>query len=138
MPIVRGDRRRRLRGGEAPCLTPAASGGGLDGFVLDEAEVIYWGLCPDCVAAQLRKIRVTSVITAQFTTLGRNLVPEIGTRRRPRQQAAGRRRQQPGLVAKRGQPEDPAENPRGPPLGDGFDYREVDNLDFEAFNRLIS
>lgn len=23
----------------------------LDGFVLDEAEVIYWGLCPDCSTA---------------------------------------------------------------------------------------
>jgi Fur family transcriptional regulator, stress-responsive regulator len=34
--------------GEAPCLTPADDGGFLEGFVLDEAEVIYWGLCPDC------------------------------------------------------------------------------------------
>jgi len=34
--------------GEAPCLTPADSHGVLDGFVVDEAEVIYWGLCPDC------------------------------------------------------------------------------------------
>ncbi|QLL05297.1 Fur family transcriptional regulator [Mycobacterium vicinigordonae] len=33
--------------GEAPCLTPADDNV-LDGFVLDEAEVIYWGLCPDC------------------------------------------------------------------------------------------
>jgi Fur family transcriptional regulator, stress-responsive regulator len=23
----------------------------LDGFVLDEAEVIYWGLCPDCLVS---------------------------------------------------------------------------------------
>lgn len=30
--------------GEAPCLTPSND----NGFVLDEAEVIYWGLCPDC------------------------------------------------------------------------------------------
>ena len=30
--------------GEAPCLTAAE----LDGFELDEAEVIYWGLCPTC------------------------------------------------------------------------------------------
>lgn len=37
--------------GEAPCLTPSDGHGVLDGFVLDEAEVIYWGLCPDCVAA---------------------------------------------------------------------------------------
>jgi Fe2+ or Zn2+ uptake regulation protein len=37
--------------GEAPCLTPSEHDA-LDGFVLDEAEVIYWGLCPDCSAAQ--------------------------------------------------------------------------------------
>ncbi|MEU7628678.1 Fur family transcriptional regulator [Nocardia sp. NPDC049220] len=30
--------------GEAPCLTASDD----NGFVLDEAEVIYWGLCPDC------------------------------------------------------------------------------------------
>jgi len=23
----------------------------LDGFILDEAEVIYWGLCPHCLSA---------------------------------------------------------------------------------------
>ena len=32
--------------GEVPCLTPADN----SGFVVDEAEVIYWGLCPDCSA----------------------------------------------------------------------------------------
>jgi Fe2+ or Zn2+ uptake regulation protein len=36
--------------GEAPCLTPFDDNA-LDGFVLDEAEVIYWGLCPDCSTA---------------------------------------------------------------------------------------
>jgi len=30
--------------GEAPCLAPDD----LHGFALDEAEVIHWGLCPDC------------------------------------------------------------------------------------------
>ncbi|GAA0583801.1 Fur family transcriptional regulator [Paractinoplanes ferrugineus] len=30
--------------GHAPCLT--ASHG--HGFVIDEAEVVYWGTCPDC------------------------------------------------------------------------------------------
>ncbi|QUR69755.1 Fur family transcriptional regulator [Mycobacterium spongiae] len=30
--------------GEAPCLTAADN----NGFLLDEAEVIYWGRCPDC------------------------------------------------------------------------------------------
>jgi Fur family transcriptional regulator, stress-responsive regulator len=34
--------------GEAPCLTPFDDNGFLEGFVLDEAEVIYWGLCPEC------------------------------------------------------------------------------------------
>ncbi|RPA19917.1 Fur family transcriptional regulator [Gordonia sp. OPL2] len=33
--------------GEAPCLTPSDH----HGFVLDEAEVIYWGLCSDCAAS---------------------------------------------------------------------------------------
>jgi Fur family transcriptional regulator, stress-responsive regulator len=34
--------------GGAPCLTPSDAGG----FVVDEAEVTFWGLCPDCQAAQ--------------------------------------------------------------------------------------
>ena len=29
---------------EAPCLTAADN----SGFQIDEAEVIYWGTCPDC------------------------------------------------------------------------------------------
>lgn len=37
--------------GEAPCLTPSDDDNVLDGFVLDEAEVIYWGLCADCSTA---------------------------------------------------------------------------------------
>ncbi|MEU2348886.1 Fur family transcriptional regulator [Modestobacter sp. NPDC049651] len=32
--------------GTAPCLTPSADGG----FVVDEAEVLYWGRCPSCAA----------------------------------------------------------------------------------------
>jgi len=34
--------------GEAPCLTASDD----HGFSIDEAEVIYWGLCPDCHAAR--------------------------------------------------------------------------------------
>ncbi|AYE96198.1 transcriptional repressor [Mycobacterium paragordonae] len=34
--------------GDMPCLTPSDDDNVLDGFVLDEAEVIYWGFCPDC------------------------------------------------------------------------------------------
>jgi Fur family transcriptional regulator, stress-responsive regulator len=32
--------------GAAPCLTPADA----SGYEIDEAEVIYWGRCPDCLA----------------------------------------------------------------------------------------
>jgi Fur family ferric uptake transcriptional regulator len=35
--------------GAAPCLTPAADAG----YEIDEAEVIYWGRCPDCLARKL-------------------------------------------------------------------------------------
>ena len=30
--------------GEAPCLAPSDA----HGFVIDEAEVVYWGVCPAC------------------------------------------------------------------------------------------
>jgi Fur family transcriptional regulator, stress-responsive regulator len=33
--------------GDTPCLTAADD----SGYEIDEAEVIYWGRCPDCVAA---------------------------------------------------------------------------------------
>jgi Fe2+ or Zn2+ uptake regulation protein len=32
--------------GQAPCLTPSEAGG----FVVDEAEVTFWGVCPGCQA----------------------------------------------------------------------------------------
>ena len=32
--------------GAAPCLTPSET----QGFLVDEAEVIYWGTCPSCAA----------------------------------------------------------------------------------------
>ena len=34
--------------GEAPCLTASDD----HGFVIDEAEVVYWGRCPDCSSAR--------------------------------------------------------------------------------------
>jgi Fur family transcriptional regulator, stress-responsive regulator len=33
--------------GETPCLTAADD----SGYEIDEAEVIYWGACPECMAA---------------------------------------------------------------------------------------
>jgi Fur family transcriptional regulator, stress-responsive regulator len=34
--------------GEAPCLTASDD----NGFSIDEAEVIYWGMCPECSTAR--------------------------------------------------------------------------------------
>ncbi|MGY1899193.1 MULTISPECIES: Fur family transcriptional regulator [Nocardia] len=34
--------------GEAPCLSASDD----SGFSIDEAEVIYWGMCPDCAKSQ--------------------------------------------------------------------------------------
>jgi Fur family ferric uptake transcriptional regulator len=34
--------------GHAPCLTAADDAG----YLIDEAEVIYWGRCPECAAAK--------------------------------------------------------------------------------------
>lgn len=33
--------------GDTPCLTAAADAG----YQIDEAEVIYWGTCPECLSA---------------------------------------------------------------------------------------
>jgi len=37
--------------GHAPCLTASDD----SGFVVDEAEVIYWGLCPSCAIARAQQ-----------------------------------------------------------------------------------
>src|SRR5476649_1833071 len=38
--------------GEPPCLSPSAAAG----FEIDEAEVIFWGRCPDCIKqSELRR-----------------------------------------------------------------------------------
>lgn len=34
--------------GEAPCMSASDD----HGFVIDEAEVVYWGLCPQCSSAR--------------------------------------------------------------------------------------
>ena len=39
--------------GAAPCLTAADA----QGFEIDEAEVVYWGLCPDCQSSSGRGSR---------------------------------------------------------------------------------
>ncbi len=35
--------------GAAPCLTASAD----HGFLIDQAEVVYWGTCPDCLATRI-------------------------------------------------------------------------------------
>ena len=49
--------------GYTPCLTAADA----SGYEIDEAEVIYWGRCPDCMAADPDRIR-TSTEPASATT----------------------------------------------------------------------
>ncbi len=50
-------RARRLPGalrgrvGDAPCLEPASDAG----FVVDEADVTFWGICPDCQSERLEE-----------------------------------------------------------------------------------
>ncbi len=39
--------------GASPCLTASDHAG----FAVDEAEVVYWGLCPDCAAQNVQKER---------------------------------------------------------------------------------
>jgi Fe2+ or Zn2+ uptake regulation protein len=43
-----------------PCLTASDD----HGFVIDEAEVIYWGLCPDCTASRNSASRSTAASTS--------------------------------------------------------------------------
>jgi Fe2+ or Zn2+ uptake regulation protein len=39
--------------GEAPCLAPSQSAG----FAIDEAEVIFWGICPACQSSNPKESR---------------------------------------------------------------------------------
>ena len=39
--------------GDTPCLTPAHA----SGYQIDEAEVIFWGMCPECLEAKRRSTR---------------------------------------------------------------------------------
>jgi Fur family ferric uptake transcriptional regulator len=51
--------------GHAPCLSASDD----SGFVVDEAEVIYWGLCPSCATA--RQPADPAENPAMNTTVGR-------------------------------------------------------------------
>lgn len=54
--------------GSAPCLTAADD----QGYTIDEAEVVYWGQCPDCRRTQsARTIRREPIPNATPTTRAR-------------------------------------------------------------------
>jgi Fur family ferric uptake transcriptional regulator len=42
--------------GHAPCLTASDD----NGFEVDEAEVVYWGTCPDCATAPIASVPPTT------------------------------------------------------------------------------
>jgi Fur family transcriptional regulator, stress-responsive regulator len=52
--------------GTAPCL----EAGDDHGFAIDEAEVVYWGLCPACRAAGAGESHQASVTTSQDNAEG--------------------------------------------------------------------
>ena len=47
-------------GGNEPCLTAADE----SGFQIDEAEVIYWGTCPDCLTKAGSQVRTDESINS--------------------------------------------------------------------------
>jgi Fur family ferric uptake transcriptional regulator len=42
--------------GSAPCLTAVHD----NGYEIDEAEVVYWGRCPECLARSRAKAKAPS------------------------------------------------------------------------------
>jgi Fur family ferric uptake transcriptional regulator len=51
--------------GEVPCLTPSQDWS----FDVDEAEVIYWGLCPDCRVDRSPSTTLSPTTTVTTTTV---------------------------------------------------------------------
>jgi Fur family transcriptional regulator, stress-responsive regulator len=72
--------------GSAPCLAAADN----RGFEIDEAEVVYWGRCPACVAASRAESSSESPTRTPPDT-GRGRSPEA-TSGRPSGAAQGRRK----------------------------------------------
>ena len=50
--------------GDTPCLTAADD----SGYEIDEAEVVYWGLCPECAAGSSEQTRSRAVSTKRETS----------------------------------------------------------------------
>ncbi len=47
--------------GASPCLKPSHT----HGFVVEEAEVVFWGLCPECATAQDSSLEVSAISPTQ-------------------------------------------------------------------------
>jgi Fur family transcriptional regulator, stress-responsive regulator len=47
--------------GDTPCLTAADDAG----YEIDEAEVVYWGRCPECAAAEPASLEQRAITTNQ-------------------------------------------------------------------------
>ena len=62
--------------GDAPCLTAADDAG----YEIDEAEVIYWGRCPDCAAAR-QPASSADAVRVQQTASNTAYRQETGARR---------------------------------------------------------
>ena len=87
--------------GEAPCLTAADD----LGFSIDEAEVIYRGLCPDCSAAAVcSPVLITSLSTERSDKSGRILMAEQPRPSNHRSRDARRPRRGPAARARSGCP----------------------------------
>lgn len=65
--------------GAAPCLVPSDGAG----YEIDEAEVIYWGLCPDCLARTTHAARTRDDRASTSPAPGNVRAAEPGERRPP-------------------------------------------------------
>lgn len=77
--------------GSVPCLTPADG----RGYAIDEAEVAYWGRCPDCLkrspSAASAERSSTAAQTTRRTIAAKRSTTKTprNTRRRPRRPSKG-------------------------------------------------
>lgn len=49
--------------GQAPCLAPVSQ----SGFILDEAEVVWWGRCAECAATSPSTLSTSTAFTQEAT-----------------------------------------------------------------------
>ena len=127
--------------GETPCLAASEE----HGYEIDEAEVIYWGRCPDCLAAQQFMSQPASPEEFLCLTQPDAVVGEMNEEDRRRLPGRSRARPDPPGRSNRDWWPDRlnlkilAKNPaEANPLGDDFDYAEAfESLDLDAVKKDI-